>query len=483
MFMQSTIYQNFWPLCDTAPKMEKANSAKEAMVVEPKQLSGVGFEAREVAARIYSSLVRSGMAAGDARVHVQAGVPGVSDRTLRRWAAQIESKRPLFVGEKESGRPKSVNDDQIRVLVGWILTTTDSGTLVKVKDALTFLQDRIGIVLSECTLRRYLSTMGVSIRAAIVGRNTEVSFDEKLDVYIDWIKQLRSSGSTSKLMCSLDFTYTSHRSSRPTSLAGRGRKSSAYSSKTRFTNCIITGVLSDGRQLESILYTFNSQFRTDRTTTKRRKLMEDELKKAQKKYRVKDKRIVYDGKLEKETRTFVREYDDMVRDFLEFHKDTLKAQEVVYLSDNGSAFLDGDESIIEQLGYGKHIFYPPCVHQFMSPNDNKLHGAAKAKWRSMFNDFDNDVECSIALMSCLDSIPKDDIRTWWVENLFLTPGIVREEKVKKAILGEGSKWSRLHDACIDEYHDWAAIENAEAEGEGTATVTTDGGLDGPYWAK
>ncbi len=119
----------------------------------------------------------------------------------------------------------------------------------------------------------------------------------------------------------------------------------------------------------------------------------------------------------------------------------------------------------------------------MSPNDNKLHGAAKAKWRSMFNDFDNDVECSIALMSCLDSIPKDDIRTWWVENLFLTPGIVREEKVKKAILGEGSKWSRLHDACIDEYHDWAAIENAEAEGEGTATVTTDGGLDGPYWAK
>ena len=149
--------------------MEKANSAKEAMVVEPKQLSGVGFEAREVAARIYSSLVRSGMAAGDARVHVQAGVPGVSDRTLRRWAAQIESKRPLFVGEKESGRPKSVNDDQIRVLVGWILTTTDSGTLVKVKDALTFLQDIIGIVLSECTLRRYLSTMGVSIRAAIVG--------------------------------------------------------------------------------------------------------------------------------------------------------------------------------------------------------------------------------------------------------------------------------------------------------------------------
>ena len=254
-------------------------------------------------------------------------------------------------------------------------------------------------------------------------------------MYTSWIKEIRSSGATNKLMCPLDFTYTSHRTSKPTTLAGRGRKTSMYSSKTRYTNCIITGLVSDGRQLSSILYTYNPHFRTDRMPTKRRRALSVELSNIEKKYSVKDKRIVYDGKLAKESRAFVREYDGMVGDFLLYHKDMMKAQEATYLSDNGSAFRDANSSVIEQLGFGKHIFYPACVHQYMSPNDNTLHGAAKAKWRSMFTSFDTDVECSVALMNCLESISKNNFREWWVNNLFLTYGIVREEQVQRALFG------------------------------------------------
>ena len=127
-------------------------------------------------------------------------------------------------------------------------------------------------------------------------------------------------------MCSLDFTYSSHRTSKPTTLARRGRKASMYSPKTRYTNCIITGVLSDGRQLSSILYKYNPHFRTDRMPKKRRMALRDELSNIEKKYSVKDERIVYDGKLAKESGTFVREYDGMVCDLLSYHKGTLKAQ-------------------------------------------------------------------------------------------------------------------------------------------------------------
>ena len=155
-----------------------------------------------------------------------------------------------------------------------------------------------------------------------------------------------------------------------------------------------------------------------RMPTKRRPALSDELSNILKKYSEKDERIVYDGKLAKESRTFVCEYDGMVCDFLSYHKGTLKAQEVTYLTDNVSAFRNANGSVIEQLRFGKHVFYPACVHQYMSPNDNKLHGEAKAKCCSMFTSFDNDFECSVALMNCLDSISKDKIREWWVNNCF-----------------------------------------------------------------
>ena len=324
--------------------------------------------------------------------------------------------------------------------------------------------------------------MGVITCAATVDSKPNVSLDEKVESYRTWVQNVRSSGFTQKLMCSLDFTYTSHRTSRPKTLAGSGRRTSAQFMKTRYTNCIITGVFSDGRQLQSILYTYNSQFRTDRSKTVRRKQLEDKLSMAQRKYRVTDSRIVYDGKDIKESRTFVREYNDMVRDFLEFHKETLNSEEVIFFSDNGNAFRNDGGSIIEQMGYGNHVYYPPCVHQYLSPNDNKLHGAAKSKWRSMPIPFDDDVESSIALMKCLDDVPKEAITKWWANNLFLSNGIVREEQVKRVIFEAESKWSGLHEACINEYEEWLARDSRLLEERDGTPSRRNSGLDGQYWS-
>ena len=126
-------------------------------------------------------------------------------------------------------------------------------SFVRLQDAMCFLQKRLDIEMSERTLRKYLSSMGVGFCAAIVDGKDNVGLDDKESLYTEWIKDLRFSGSWQKLMCSLDFTYTSHRTAKPLTLAGRGRKTSVYSTKPRYTNCIITGVLSDGRQLDSIL--------------------------------------------------------------------------------------------------------------------------------------------------------------------------------------------------------------------------------------
>jgi len=110
-------------------------------------------------------------------------------------------------------------------------------------------------------------------------------------------------------------------------------------------------------------------------------------------------------------------------------------------------FRDEEGSFIEKIGYGKHIFYPVCVHQFLSPNDNKLHGRTKAKWRGMFKDFDDDVAWSAGLMRCLDEVAQATIRSWWERNLFLKGRRLRDADVEKAISGAPLKCSSLHNAA------------------------------------
>lgn len=95
------------------------------------RLSGIGFGAREVAARIYSSMRAGGVPAGDAHRHVSAVLPGVSLRTLQRWNRGFEAEEGIFVDEKGAGRPRSVPDEKMRILVGWVLTETESGNIVR----------------------------------------------------------------------------------------------------------------------------------------------------------------------------------------------------------------------------------------------------------------------------------------------------------------------------------------------------------------
>lgn len=149
--------------------------------------------------------------------------------------------------------------------------------------------------------------------------------------------------------------------------------------------------------------------------------LEDDLSQIQEMYAVSNERIVT-----KQAHTFARVYDDMVRYFLWFYKETLSAHWVFFLSFKGSSFRSSDGSVIMQMGYGTHIFYLACVHQYLSPNGNNLYGAEKAKWSAMVTNFDNEGESSIVLMDCVGRISKETIRSWSVRNFFRSSEIVRE---------------------------------------------------------
>ena len=117
-------------------------------------------------------------------------------------------------------------------------------------------------------------------------------------------------------------------------------------------------------------------------------------------YSIDAKRVIYIGNEKNETRTYASESADILRRFFEIYR--VRSKGVVF-SDNGAAFFPGGVSVLETLGFERHVSYPAPVHQHLSPNDNRLHGTAKARWRSSGVDFKDDVESSLMLMHYLDT--------------------------------------------------------------------------------
>ena len=81
----------------------------------------------------------------------------------------------------------------------------------------------------------------------------------------------------------------------------------------------------------------------------------------------------------------------------------------------------------------KFTQYPAPVHQYLSPNDNKIHGC-KSKWYLEYESLDT-VERSLRLMQLLDEEMELNSARYFKENIFLLkrsqcPLIIANKKVE-----------------------------------------------------
>ena len=78
-----------------------------------------------------------------------------------------------------------------------------------------------------------------------------------------------------------------------------------------------------------------------------------------------------------------------------------------------------------------HVEYPSAVHQYLSPNDNKVHGV-KSVWYQEYEELD-DVTRTLRLMQLLDQETEKNGARYFRENIFhlkkaQVPGIVCNKK-------------------------------------------------------
>ena len=401
----------------------------------------------------------------------------VSERQLNRWVARIKSGEETIKPKKLSGALPSLAREERDVTSGWVLDQLEHGQEVHLRSFCKFVADHFMVSICEKTASNYLNEHGFTLRVLKKKSSSFVVDSSTLrhDLW-NWVfpRQTEYNRIPGSKLASVDFTFTGHRTERRAGFGIQGGAQPMESSKiSKYTNCIVTCVWADGKnRTPPILYTKNPAFRRDRKATKRRDGLVQHLDERLELHGIHENRVIYVGKETGEKEVYTHECPDLLKRFFGFYG---VSNDSTVLSDNGNSFFEAGESVLKALGFKTHECYPANVHQYISVNDNPLHGTSKRSWRTAVIDHSDDVNSSIALLQYLDRDIINHSKHWFKRNLL---GL-KETEVADLISAAGSKKSHLH-------RDWlrafriATHQDARGERIYIPDELNDH-LDGLYW--
>ena len=447
------------------PKRKRGNYASTALTTD----------AREVTARFFGTLLRRNFTALEATSIIHESGFDVPEKSLRDWNSKLQKGLPLYASEKRSGRKPLLSIAQTELVWGYVIDSNKNGKKASRQAVQKFISNTFQISPKRSTITNILDQGGFSSRQMALEGTAPTDPDDRLvSTYIDFIRQCRLDGRLQGEFWSLDCTYTGHRTEHEKGFAPIGGPRPKLGRKiSRFTNCIVTMISSSGNQKWCVMFTYNPAFGSNPPRTKEQRESRAYAKRVARELGIAFNRIEYLGKEQKETRTYVAETPAIYESFLRYHvvpKSTI-------FSDAGNAFKRANVDVVAAQGY-EHITYPPSIHQWLSPNDNMLHGEAKAKWRALEPDFEDDVRASLLLMKCLDDVPNEHIKGWFTKNFMIGVGNIAPAKVRPLISGPSySRYAYLR-ACWHKYRKEVLGEQSPPPTV-MHKLTTE--FDGIYW--
>lgn len=436
-------------------------------------------ETREVLGRMRALAPKHGIRKADYDALVLEAVPGFGKRSLRRYSSAIEQGTSVFTPDKATGRASKLSAEQKQIGIGFCLHEISERHMVTRQTLKTFFQEKFGVDVTLQTCGNVFKKYCMTRRALKVRTAGYTKTDEELIAeYRQFVVKIRVIIRNHVYVASVDFTYTGHRTERVYGYAPRGTKAPKVDRKiTQFTNCIVTIVWHDSvNRTPAMLFSTNRDFMIGGGKRKDRAGRMTKFEETCRKYGISQKRCVYKGNKLGKKKTFQRETDEILKDMLDFYADVIPA-DTIFLSDNGNAFQSKENGEpIDLLTYKDYVheFYPADVHQWLSPNDNKLHGAAKARWRASGVDLKNDVEACVVLLKYLDEETTKSSGLWFKQNMFLDGGRVTDDDILKVMGGSPTQNAAMFRACHKKYckvilKEKSAIDKLEDE------------LDGSYW--
>ncbi len=419
--------------------------------------SDIPDEFKTPLARLYKALHGHGIGSPLFRQCLEEAGYSVSRSQLDRWVARLDTIGSVIVDDKETGAPSLLDREKRDIASGWVLHENETGNKVSLASFYSFVLDHFGIDLSYATISNYLYEDGFASRVVQKkAKSFVVDLDSMCKELWNWvyIQDFRARVIKRDELTSIDYMFTGHRTDRTYSFAPKGGPQPMVAEDiSNFTNCVVTCVWADGKnRTPPKLFTYNPAFRTDRNPTKKRLEQLAHLHECLDKYGISEDRVIYIGESKNEMKKYARECPDLIRLF--FEDSNVPAGCTVY-SDEGNSFFDNGKSVLLEVGFRKHVCYPARVHQYLSVNDNPLHGTSKQSWRNCGVKFSDDVESCLALLSFLDRDIVNHSKDWWDRNL-----ICLEEEGVRDLIGKGKMkrsnehklWKRSYENFIHEYN-------------------------------
>ena len=409
---------------------------------------------RELIARLVGPLEARGISRSTFRTILAEAEFPVPKSSLDRWVHAHLVTGTIFTTEKCSGATPLLDDDQCEIVAGWVLSQNDANQVVSLASVSTFCKSALGVDVPRSSAHEYLHALGFSSKVSQVKTSGyTIDVDTLAKMMFDWKQERQRVGDLRGLLASVDFTFTGHRADRRLSYApSGGAQPKSRTACSQFTNCIVTVVWSDGvNRTPPALFTLNGKFRLDRFGRKAWIREREKVETALSRYGIEAKRIVYVGAETNEGRIYASESADILRRFFALYRVRKKG---IVFSDHGAAFFPGGVSVLKTLGFTKHVAYPSPVHQYLSPNDNRLHGAAKTKWRNSGVDFRDDVDSSLKLLRCLDEELVAYSTTWFDRNIL----DLTAESARELIRGRSGQRSQVDSDRLHAYKSFVGLD-------------------------
>ena len=207
-------------------------------------------DTRELIARLVGPLDKRGISRQVFRDCLAEAEAPVSKASLDRWVHNYAQSGRVFMPEKATGAAALLDAEQRDVAAGWVLSENDEHRPVSVESFRRFCNESLGVGMSPSSARNYLTDLGFASKVAqtnAIGFSIDV--DALVEMMCEWVEERRSDGDLDKLVASVDFTYTGHRTDRVSSYARvGGAQPKSNMPIAQYTNCIVTCVRMESRR-------------------------------------------------------------------------------------------------------------------------------------------------------------------------------------------------------------------------------------------
>jgi transposase len=224
-----------------------------------------------------------------------------SERQLNRWVSLTNSGMEAVSPDKLAGRPCSLTRPQRDILSGMVLDQIDHGVPVHLDTVCDFSLAHFSIIISQKSASNYLKEDGFTYRVIQKKASSFVIDGERLKFDLwNWVSshQIYLNNILRSKLCSIDFTFTGHRTERRSGFGVKGGAQPMESLQiSKYTNCIVTVVWADGKnRTPPVCFTYNQNFRIDRKSTARRDEQVEYLRERLAHHGIDKSRVIYIGK-------------------------------------------------------------------------------------------------------------------------------------------------------------------------------------------